>query len=65
MQPQLIVDNAAWQPPVINCLRAITAATLLEQPPHDMLAMLAALDAAPDTTPSCPPTLPPRAVGFA
>jgi hypothetical protein len=65
MQPQLIVDNAAWQPPVINYLRAITAATLLETPPHDMLAMLAMLGAAPDTTPSCPPTVPPRAVGFA
>jgi hypothetical protein len=65
MQPQLIIDNAAWQPPVINYLRAITAATLLEAAPHDMAAMLGVLDAAPDTTPSCPPTLPPRATGFA
>ncbi|HSI16341.1 MAG TPA: hypothetical protein VK980_01125 [Sphingomonas sp.] len=65
MRPQLIIDNVSWQPPVINYLRAITAATALEQPPFDMLALLAALDAAPDTTPSCPPTVPPRAVGFA
>lgn len=65
MQPQLIIDNAAWQPPVINYLRAITAATLREAAPRDMAAMLGVLDAAPDTTPSCPPTLPPRAAGFA
>lgn len=65
MQPQLIIDNAAWQPPVINYLRAITAATLLETAPLDMAAMLGALDAVPDTTPSCPPTLPPRAAGVA
>ena len=64
MRPLLIIDNVPWQPPVINYLRAITAATLLETPPHDMLAMLTALGAAPDTTPSCPPTLPPRAIGL-
>ncbi|MES2043681.1 MAG: hypothetical protein V4475_07375 [Pseudomonadota bacterium] len=65
MQPQLIIDNAAWQLPVINYLRAITAATLLETAPLDMAAMLGALDEAPDTTPSCPPTLPPLAAGVA
>jgi len=65
MRPQLIIDNSAWQPPVINYLQAITAATLLEQLPNDMLAMLAMLGGAPDTTPSCPPTVPPCAVGFA
>ena len=65
MRPLLIIYNAHWQPPVINYLRAITAGTLLEPAPHDMLAMLAMLSAAPDTTPSCPPTVPPRAVGFA
>lgn len=65
MRPQLIIDNAAWQPAVINYLQAITVTTLRETPPHDMLAMLAALGDAPDTTPSCPPALPPRVSGLA
>lgn len=46
-------------------MRAITASTLTEDTPSEMLAMIAVLDNTPANTPSCPPTTPQNAVGFA
>ena len=58
MQPQLIIDNDASQPIVINILRGITASTLLQPLPEIMTALLTILNATPGTVPTLP-TIPP------
>jgi hypothetical protein len=65
LRPQLIIDNSFHRCAVINFMRAITASTLTEDTPSEMLAMIAVLDNTPANTPSCPPTTPQNAVGFA
>ena len=61
MRPQLIIDNDTQQSATINIMRAITAPTLLEQLPLDVLGLLSRLHEVPASTPTLP-TVPPLSV---
>ena len=54
MRPQLIIDNDPQQSTTINIMRAITAPTLLEQLPLEILVLLSKLGEFPASTPTLP-----------
>ena len=63
MRPQLIIDNDTYQSATINIMRAITAPTLLEQLPLDVLVLLSQLHDVPASTPTLPTVPPLRVIG--